>query len=891
MKNRILIFLFIALTLSSHCILLPSEDKKNGIEIILLGLGGGSLGNSDRLKPGATIDLNNDGVSEGVLADSNGDGVSDGINLNGNDFPSLILLDTNGDGIPDAVDQNGDGIADYYLSVNDLGVVTITTGANGSGNTVVLVDTNHDGVPDGFDTDGDGTANDTTINQILTDVSNPTLNLSPNTAASSSTINVTILCQDPVAPGTILYTLDGSTPSFSPKTGTATNPPSKSLSLSGDGIYTLKAICRDLAGNLSAITTGTYTIDSTAPSVAVSLSASYISNAAGAIASSTATWSSNKTGTYNIKEGSSSCNNGTEVYNGTVTSGVNKTFIRNAGTHFSSEGTKEYRICVTTPGFTGFQTFQLTRDDTAPAVTPSPGQGDFSTTTSVTLVCSDSGGSGCTKIVYALQSGSAPTNPAIGGVTGIISSGTEYSTAVSLSDTNSNYLKYIARDSAGNVSSVTSGLYRVDTTVANITINANTTYLNGTDTASISWQSSKAGTYQIRVGGSNCSTGIALTNGSGNANVTGAVSAGGPDTISTIGNSNFSSGSNTIRICVANLISNFGSNSVSLTKDSTAPSVSISSPTNSGPHVTGTTVTLSCSDSGGTGCKKTAYSTSGTDPSFTDGAACTISSGTEYTAPATLPNGSYTLKARSCDQAGNVSSVSSLAIVVGPPGTPTISSATASNTQISIAFSAVANATSYKVYYGTSSGVTTSNSSVSGTSSPIVVNGLVNETIYFFRLTAISSAGESSLSTEVNKTPTTLPILEYCAIQHPPSLTVAAGGTTEVIYGRVYHAGVTPASGADPRVIASVGYGPDNTNPMTHPHLWVYTTPTYNIQIGNDDEYQAAITAPTTPGTYRYVYRFSINGIATATYCDKDGNGSNAGMSFSEAQLGTMTVN
>lgn len=870
---------------------MPSEDKKTGFELILLGLGGGSSGNSDRLKPGATIDLNNNGVADGVLTDSNGDGISDGINLNGNDFPTLILLDTNADGIPDAVDQNGDGIADYYISINDLGVVTITTGTNGTGNPVVLVDANNDGVPDGFDTDGDGTANDTTIHQILTDVTAPTLNLSPNSAASSSTINVTIQCQDSVAPGTILYTLDASTPSFSPKTGNATNPPSKSVSFSGDGNYTLKALCRDLAGNVSSVTTGTYTIDSTAPSVSVSLSANYISNSAGAIADSTATWSSNKTGTYSIKEGSSSCNNGTEVDNGTVTSGVNKTFIRNAGSHFSSEGTKEYRICVTTPGFTGFQTFQMTRDDTAPVVTPTPGQGDFSTTTSVTLACSDSGGSGCTKTVYALQSGSAPTNPTIGGISGIITSGTEYATAISLSDTNANYLKYIARDAAGNVSSVTSGLYRVDTTVANITINSNTTYLNGTDTASISWQSSKAGTYQIRVGGTSCSTGTALTNGSGNLNVVGAVSAGGPDTISTIANANFSVGTNTIRICVANLITNFGSNSVSLTKDSTAPIVSITSPTNSGPHSTGTTVTLSCSDSGGTGCKKTAYSTSGTDPSFSDGAACTISSGTEYTTSATLPNGSYTIKARSCDQAGNISTVSSLAVVVGPPGAPTISSATATNTQISIGFSAVAGATSYKVYYGTSSGVTTSNTSVSGTSSPILVTGLTNETIYFFRLTAINSGGESSLSTEVNKTPTNLPLIEYCVLQHPLTLTVTAGGTTAVIYGRVYHGGITPASGSDGRVSGSVGYGPNNTNPITHPHLWVFTTTTYNLQYGNDDEYYAVITAPTTPGTYRYVYRFSITGIATTTYCDIDGNGSNAGISFSDAQMGTMTVN
>lgn len=891
MKNRSLTALFISFLISTQCILLPGEEKKSGMESILLGLGGGSSGNSSNLKPGATIDLNNNGTPDGILTDSNGDGISDGINLNGNDFPSLVLLDTNGDGVPDAVDQNGDGIPDYYISVTDGGIIAITTGPNGTGNTVVLVDANKDGTPEGFDTDGDGTANDTTIVQILNDVTVPTLNLSPSSATSSSNIAVTIQCQDSVAPGTILYTLDGTTPSFSPKIGLSAIPPNKTVSFLGDGNYTLKAMCRDLAGNLSTVSTGTYTIDSAAPSVSVSLSANYISNSAGAITSSTATWTSNKTGTYTIKEGSSSCSNGSEVDNGSVTSGVNKTFTRNAGSHFTAEGSKEYRICVTALGLTGSQTFQITRDDTAPTVTPTPGQGNFSTTTSVTLACSDSGGSGCTKIVYALQSSSAPPNPAINGVSGSITSGTEYSAALSLSDANANYLKYIARDSAGNVSNVTSDLYSVDTTVANITINSHTTYLDGTESVSVSWQSSKSGNYQLRVGGSSCSTGSVLTNGSGNLNVSGAVSAGGPDTTSTIANSVFSVGPNTIRICVANLVSNYGSNSFSLTKDTTAPNVSITSPTTSGPHTSGTTVTISCADTGGTGCKKTSYSTSGTDPSFSGGTACTISSGSEYTTAATLPNGSYTIKTRSCDQAGNISSVSSLAVVIGPPSAPTISSATAGNSEVSIAFATVSGATSYKVYYSSSSGVTTGNSSVAGTSSPIVVTGLTNDTAYFFRLAAVHAGGESSLSAEVNKTPVNLPILHYCAIQWPSSLTVSSSGTTEIVYGRIYHTGVSDAAGSDTRVVASVGYGPNNTNPITHPHLWTFTAAAYNTQYGNDDEYYSAITAPSTAGTYRYVFRFSITGVASNTHCDLDGNGSNGGLSFSDAQMGTMTVN
>lgn len=121
----------------------------------------------------------------------------------------------------------------------------------------------------------------------------------------------------------------------------------------------------------------------------------------------------------------------------------------------------------------------------------------------------------------------------------------------------------------------------------------------------------------------------------------------------------------------------YGSNSLSLTKDTTAPNVSITSPTTGGPHTSGTTVTLSCSDTGGNRLQKNCmYLNLRHRPtSFSGGSTCTISSGTEYSTAATLPNGSYTIKARSCDQAGNISTVSSLAVSVGPPSTPTISGA------------------------------------------------------------------------------------------------------------------------------------------------------------------------------------------------------------------------
>jgi hypothetical protein len=57
--------------------------------------------------------------------------------------------------------------------------------------------------------------------------------------------------------------------------------------------------------------------------------------------------------------------------------------------------------------------------------------------------------------------------------------------------------------------------------------------------------------------------------------------------------------------------------------------------------------------------------------------------------------------------------------------------------------------------------------------------------------------------------------LDYCNVQFPLSLSVGAGQTTPLIYGRVYEAGVTDPAGADPSIIAEVGFGPENVNPSS----------------------------------------------------------------------------
>lgn len=129
---------------------------------------------------------------------------------------------------------------------------------------------------------------------------------------------------------------------------------------------------------------------------------------------------------------------------------------------------------------------------------------------------------------------------------------------------------------------------------------------------------------------------------------------------------------------------------------------------------------------------------------------------------------------------------------------------------------------------------------------------------------------------------------DYCNVQFPTSLNVAAGAASPLVYGRIFDLGTTEAAGANAAVRAQIGFGPLSANPE-YQAGWTWTNATYNTQVGNDDEYQATFTAPAT-GSYRYVYRVSLDHGATWTTCDIDGAGSNAGLSFDFSAQAELTV-
>jgi Fibronectin type III domain len=92
------------------------------------------------------------------------------------------------------------------------------------------------------------------------------------------------------------------------------------------------------------------------------------------------------------------------------------------------------------------------------------------------------------------------------------------------------------------------------------------------------------------------------------------------------------------------------------------------------------------------------------------------------------------------------------------PAAPAGVSATPGNTQVTVGWTAVNGATSYNIYWATSSGVTAATGTkIEGATPPYVHTGLTNDTTYYYVVTAVNGSGESATSAEVSAIPTATP--------------------------------------------------------------------------------------------------------------------------------------
>jgi len=126
--------------------------------------------------------------------------------------------------------------------------------------------------------------------------------------------------------------------------------------------------------------------------------------------------------------------------------------------------------------------------------------------------------------------------------------------------------------------------------------------------------------------------------------------------------------------------------------------------------------------------------------------------------------------------ASNQATATTNAPVPTVPGTPGGVSATGGAKQVTIAWSAVSGATSYNVYWATTSGVTISGTKITGATSPYVQTGLAASTTYYYIVTAVNAAGESSASAQVSAA-TNAPVV---TIPSAPTGVSAVGGANQV---------------------------------------------------------------------------------------------------------------
>lgn len=137
-----------------------------------------------------------------------------------------------------------------------------------------------------------------------------------------------------------------------------------------------------------------------------------------------------------------------------------------------------------------------------------------------------------------------------------------------------------------------------------------------------------------------------------------------------------------------------------------------------------------------------------------------------------------------------------------PPSAPTGVSIANGNAQVTLTWPNVTGATSYNVYYKTTTGVTIANGTkITNTSSGTALTGFTNGTAYYFVVVAVNAGGESAVSGEVGATP------QAPAVGVSSGLTIS-GGNGQVTLGwsavtgassyNVYYgttAGVTVANG------------------------------------------------------------------------------------------------
>jgi autotransporter-associated beta strand protein len=187
--------------------------------------------------------------------------------------------------------------------------------------------------------------------------------------------------------------------------------------------------------------------------------------------------------------------------------------------------------------------------------------------------------------------------------------------------------------------------------------------------------------------------------------------------------------------------------------------------------------------------------------------------------------------------------------------------------ELTLSWSAATGADSYDIYRSLVSGG--GYAFVANTANLVYTDtGLINARNYYYVIYSRDDA--TLLISEASNEAMGMPhaSIDWANLQWPDEITHTVGITpTEDIYGQVYIAGVTPAPGAAPGLIAQLGYGPVAAAPAEWT-LWLDAG--FNGNAGNNDEFAAQLT-PEAAGEYYYLYRYSTTAGREWVYADRSG--------------------
>ncbi len=106
--------------------------------------------------------------------------------------------------------------------------------------------------------------------------------------------------------------------------------------------------------------------------------------------------------------------------------------------------------------------------------------------------------------------------------------------------------------------------------------------------------------------------------------------------------------------------------------------------------------------------------------------------------------------------------------------------------------------------------------------------------------------------------------------QHPAESETTVGQSSDPLFGRTYAAGQTPGAGQAAGWQAELAIGPYGTVPTSDGRCWSYQPASFNLDVGNDDEYSASVT-PKNAGLLGLFFRYRPPGGAWR-YGDLDGS-------------------